>query len=151
AEAQGIWQVLKNQLNQPYAPHLHSKIALAKLPSHETASFLVMRSQQPANALILTADCGDFSFKKRAAQEILSKGLEEPFFSELRTRQQTAYLVRNWSQEMERHLYSFFAIQSSSHDTRDLLARFELFLESSLQNLSDQVIPKERFESIRAS
>ena len=54
-------------------------------------------------------------------------------------------------QELERHLYSFFAIQSSSHDSRDLLSRFELFLENSLQGLKDEVIPQERFESIRAA
>ncbi len=75
--------------------------------------------------------------------------MEEPFFSELRTKQQTGYAVTNWSQEIERHLYSFFAVQSSSHDTRDLLARFELFLESNLQHLSENVIPESRFESIR--
>ena len=133
----------------PYPPSRHFKVELAALPKATHPSYLVLESEHPANALILTADCGDFSFKRGAALEILSKGLEEPFFSELRTRQQTAYLVSNWSQEIERHLYSFFAIQSSSHDTRDLLARFELFLESSLQNLSDGVIPRERFEAIR--
>lgn len=150
-EAKSVWEMCKKTLaSAPYFPHLHPKLELAYLPQ-ENASYLVMKSQHPANALILTADCGDFSFKRRAAQEILSKGLEEPFFSELRTRQQTAYVVTNWSQELERHLYSFFAIQSSSHDTRDLLSRFELFLESSLQNLTDQVIPKERFEAIKAA
>lgn len=151
-EAQSVWETIK--VNLPftaYPPDLHPKIELANLPSQEDPSYLLITSEHPANALILALDCGNFSFKRRAAQEILSKGLEEPFFSELRTRQQTAYLVTNFSQELERHLYSFFAIQSSSHDTRDLLARFELFIETSLQRLTDEVIPKSRFESIRTS
>lgn len=152
-ESKQIWQLVKHTLAiaTPYPPSRHQKIELASLPSTEHPAFLVLKSENPANALILTADCGSFSFKKRAAQEILTKGLEEPFFSELRTRQQTAYLVSNWSMEIERHLYNFFAIQSSSHDTRDLLARFELFIESSLQELTDKVIPEERFESIKTA
>lgn len=151
-EAKEIWESFKTRLAAtPYPPKSHSKLKLANLPAHDQPACLVVKSQHLANALILTTDCGQFSFKRRAAQEILTKGLEEPFFSELRTRQQTAYLVTNWSQELERHLYNFFAIQSSSHDSRDLLARFELFIESSLQHLSDLVIPKERFESIRTA
>ncbi len=151
-ETSNIWQLIEtNFASTPYPPEEHPKRAVATLPSSETSTFASIESPHPANALILTADCGAFTFKKRAAQEILTKGLEEPFFSELRTKQQTGYLVGNWSQEMERHLYSFFAVQSSSHDTRDLLARFELFLENSLARLEDEVIPFERFEAIRAS
>jgi len=151
-QAEHVWDLVKNTIDaKPYALEDHALLELASLPSNKRPSLLTIQTEHPANALILTTDCGSFSFKKRAAQEILTKGLEEPFFSELRTKQQTAYIVTNWSQELERHLYSFFAIQSSSHDTRDLLARFELFLESSMQHLTDRVIPKERFESIRAA
>jgi len=151
-ESKGIWDMIKQTLLfMPYPPAQHPQIELGSLPSQDHPSYLMLKSKNPSNALILTTDCGNFSFKRRAAQEILTKGLEEPFFSELRTRQQTAYVVANWSQELERHLYSFFAIQSSSHATRDLLARFELFIESSLQNLTDKVLPKERFESIRTA
>jgi insulysin len=151
-EGELIWSELKQTLPfSPYPKEKHHKVALANLPAQEHPAYLAISSKNPANALILTMDCGNFSFKRRAAQEILTKGLEEPFFSELRTRQQTAYLVSNWSQELERHLYNFFAIQSSSHDTRDLLARFELFIESSLQELKDTLIPEERFEAIRTA
>ncbi|MFN0065066.1 MAG: insulinase family protein [Chlamydiales bacterium] len=143
--------VIKELGAKAFPPHLHKRLLTASLPEHLHPSYLVEKSIQPANALILTADCGKFSFERRAALDILSKGLQEPFFSELRTKQQTAYLVTNWAQEIERHLYAFFAIQSSSHETRDLLARFELFLETNLQHLADETIPEERFEAIRSS
>ncbi len=147
-----VWNTFEKTLTgRPFPLSKHPKKELASLPDQNHSTFLKLDSEHPANALILTADCGPFTFKRRAAQEILSKGLEEPFFSELRTRQQTAYIVSNWSQELERHLYSFFAIQSSSHDTRDLLARFELFLESSVQHLQESVIPQDRFEAIQAA
>ncbi len=151
-ESKTAWETVKDTLGfSAYPKNKHPKIEVAALPAQDHPSWLVLKSKNPSNALILTADCGNFSFKRRAAQEILTKGLEEPFFSELRTKQQTAYLVTNWSQELERHLYCFFAIQSSSHATRDLLSRFELFIESSLQNLTDTVMPKERFESIKTA
>jgi insulysin len=151
-ESSHAWELIKQTLAfSCYAPERHPKIQLAHLPAQDPPAYLLLQSEHPSNALILVMDCGNFSLKRRAAQEILTKGLEEPFFSELRTRQQTAYVVANWSQELERHLYNFFAIQSTSHDTRDLLARFELFIESSLQHLSEKVIPEERFESIRAA
>lgn len=100
---------------------------------------------------MLMIDEDAFSFERKAALDIFSKGLEEPFFTELRTKQQTAYLVKNWSQEIERHLYSFYVIQSSSHDPRDLLSRFELFFESTIDHLASEVIPEERFVSIQSS
>ncbi len=151
-EAKQLWEGMSQVLQSaPYLRTQHPKLELAILPEGKDPAFLVKKSALAGNAVLLTTDCGEFSFKRRAAHEILTKGLEEPFFSELRTRQQTAYLVTNWSQEIERHLYSFFLVQSGSHDTRDLLARFELFLESSLQDLSTQVIPRERFEAIRTA
>ncbi len=151
-EANRVWVLLDQSLNyHPFPKSEHTKIELGILPEGKDPSFLVKKSKLPGNVVLLTMDCGDFSFKRRAAHEILTKGLEEPFFSELRTRQQTGYMVKNWSQEIERHLYSFFLVESSTHDTRELLARFELFLESSLRDLSSQIISEDRFESIRQS
>lgn len=151
-ESRSIWnQMEKTFQSSPNSIDLQTHREIALLPEGKDPFFIVKKSSLPGNVVLLTTDCGGFSFQRRAAHEILSKGLEEPFFSELRTRQQTAYLVANWSREIERHLYSFFIVQSGTHDTRDLLARFELFLESSLQNFSTQTIPKERFESIRTS
>lgn len=144
-----IWSDYKESFTgNPYSPIDQYKIKLATLNSRGPY-YLVKKSKLPGNALILATDCGAFTFKRRAAQEILSKGMEEPFFSELRTRQQTAYIVKNWAKEMERELYAFFAIQSHSHDTRDLLSRFELFIESMVQNISTTGIPVAQFEAIR--
>jgi insulysin len=68
----------------------------------------------------------------------------------LRTKQQTAYIAKAWNAEEQRQLLQFFAVQSSTHSPTDLLARFELFLESFDKNLNIQ-IPEGRFESIRAT
>jgi len=136
--------------SKPYPASKHFQIELAALKLIRGPYLFSKKSKLEGNALILTADLGPFNFKTRASQEILSKSMEEPFFSELRTRQQTAYIVTNWAKELERELYSFFAIQSHSHDGRDLLARFELFIENFLQNIRQEVTA-EKFEILKNS
>lgn len=150
ADAKKLAFAVKEKLPKgSYPEEKHYQVELASFNVDPT--YVVRKSKLPENALILTIDADAFSFEREAAVEVLSKALEEPFFSELRTRQQTAYLVHNLSKEMKRHLYLFFLIQSSTHDTRDLLARFELFLETNLQHIAANEFSIERFELIKSS
>src|SRR5262249_12036796 len=89
-----------------------------------------------------------FTFKHRAAQQVIMQDISAPFFEELRTKQQTGYLVFSGSEEIERQLFSFFAVQSNTHDSRDLLARFELFLERYLQEFPTEMT-EDRFEVLK--
>lgn len=151
-QAQATVTQIKEKLDsKPYPKVLHPKVELAAFAESKDPAYLSKKSSLKGNVLLLTTDCGDFSFKRRGAQDILSKGLEEPFFTELRTKQQTGYVVSNWTKELERHLYSFFLVQSSTHDTRDLLSRFELFFENFVGELTTSTLPYERFESIKAA
>lgn len=151
AEARGLFERLEAKQREIYPVERHENLALNSLEEQQDPLYLMRECDLPGNAVILAADCGPFSFKRYAALEILSKGLEEPFFSELRTRQQTGYLVRNTFREMERGLFAFFLVQSNTHDPRDLLARFELFLEGALQTLTSSAVTEERFETMRAA
>ncbi len=75
-----VWDIFEHTLKcQAYPPLQHEKIELASLPSKEHSIYLTQRSQHPANAVILTTDCGAFSLKKRAAQEILTKDWKNLF------------------------------------------------------------------------
>jgi insulysin len=103
------------------------------------------------NATILAIEAVPFSFKARAAQEILMQTMKSPFFTNLRTKQQTGYLVMSRADEIERHLFNIFAIQSNTHDGRDLLARFELFIETFLQEMGNEELTEEHFNSVKQS
>jgi insulysin len=150
-EGQKVAQLFEQKMNYtPYPPQQHFHKAVSTL-GDKNPSYFVKKSKHPANVVILYLDAGDFSFQNQAALNILAKSLEEPFFSELRTKQQTGYVVSSWSDEIERRLFAFFLTQSSSHDPRDLIARFELFFESSLTHLEATAIPEARFESVRSS
>jgi insulysin len=106
---------------------------------------------QSGNANILIIENGCFSIKKRVMLQVLSKGLQESFFSELRTRQQTGYIVATEDRDYERELMQFFIVQSNSHDPCDLNARFELFIENTLRDFESKDFTKERFDTIRNS
>jgi len=85
----------------------------------------------------------------RAAQQVLNQGMKADFFTTLRTQQQTGYAVGNWEQEIERQLFFFFAVESDTHSGRDLLARFELFLETFLGKLGREQLTPEQFKAIQ--
>ncbi|MBA3958180.1 MAG: insulinase family protein [Parachlamydiaceae bacterium] len=120
------------------------------LPEDQGPFFLETESKMQGNAVVLAIEGDHFDFKFWATQQVLMQAVKEAFFTELRTKQQTGYIVYSDGLEVERHLFSLFAVQSNSHAGRDLLARFELFIEGYLQEIS-QEFSKERFELIKAA
>lgn len=118
------------------------------LPESEGPFSLTQTTDTHGNATVLLIDQGDFTFERRAAQEILSSALNEAFFDTLRTKQKTGYITSSQDIEFERRLYQFFAVQSNSHQPEDLLHRFELFLEDYRQDFTKNISP-ERFDLLR--
>jgi insulysin len=150
-DAQTLWSRLHTELSsQPFTLQDHSKKKVLVLSEKYGPYKLVQQTDRQGSGVLLLLQEGPFSFEKRAIQQILGYALSDAFFDTLRTKQQTAYLAKAWNTEEERQLLQFFAVQSSTHATTDLLARFELFLESFDKNLGEQ-IPEGRFESIRAT
>jgi insulysin len=150
-EAQSLWSSLHQELAaQPYAMPLHSKKKVLLLSEKYGPYKLVQPTDRQGSGVLLMLQEGPFTYEHRAIQQVLGYALTDAFFDTLRTKQQTAYIAKAWNTEEERQLMQFFAVQSSTHTPGDLLARFELFLETFDKNLAVQ-IPEERFESIRAT
>jgi insulysin len=82
--------------------------------------------------------------------QIIAGILQNEFFKELRTRQQTAYRLYNWSERVEGHLCHGFALQSSTHHPEDLLNRVNEFLDDFSDN-AEGILSEERVELIRNS
>lgn len=152
AQAKQLAEKLLNTLHsEPYPKERQYKHEVVNLPKDKGPFFIETPSKSQGNAVLLVVEGEDFSFKERAAQQILMKGMHEPFFSTLRTKQQTGYLVQCHDQETEKHLFNVFAVQSNTHDVRDLLARFELFIEGYMQELTKSELTEERFQTIRSA
>ncbi len=149
--AQALWGSLRTELSsQPFALSNHPKKKVLVLSEKYGPYKLVQSTDRQGSGVLLLLQEGPFSFENKGIQQVLGYALTDAFFDTLRTKQQTAYIAKAWNTEEERQLMQFFAVQSSTHTPTDLLARFELFLESFDKNLNVQ-IPEGRFESIRAT
>ncbi len=73
----------------------------------------------------------------RAASIVLGNFLNEPFFTELRTRQQLGYIVGSGSGSSRTQLQQIFVIQSSTHAPDVLQAKAEAFLLTTPAKLEE--------------
>jgi len=137
----------KNERTKPLSKREMSDLNITEGPFY-------IKSENDASgnvALLIIETPSEPNHKTRAIMQVLTKALDEPFFSELRTKQQTGYHVKASSKDFDGRLCHLFFVQSSTHDPRDLLARFELFIEGFLQELTRDTLTEERFEMIRGS
>lgn len=149
-EAESLWLDVVDTFpsNNAFLPKDHYKEKSFSFPSYGGPFQIVKNINMQGTCTLLAIDEGSFSFKKRAAQEILSTALSEAFFSELRTNQKTGYVARSWPLEINRNLYQMFIVQSNSYESNDLLSRFEIFIED-YQNSLPKLISNETFENIK--
>lgn len=142
-------ELLESLESEPYPKQEQPKKAVIVMPKDAGPFFVECKTKALGNAAILAIELDPFSFKLRAAQQILMQAMREPFFSNLRTKQQTGYIVISRAEEYEKHLFNIFAVQSNTHEGRDLLARFELFIESFMQEISKSEVSEARFNNIK--
>jgi insulysin len=145
-DAKGVADKLQKALGSALFPKKdRKKVEVIIIPDKQGPFFVDSKIKSQGNAAILAIEDPNFSFQTRAAQQVMMLAIEQSFFDTLRTKQQTGYLVYSADEEIARKLFNFFGVQSNTHDPRDLLARFELFIESYLQEINTQ-IPQERFD-----
>lgn len=148
-------EIAKNLFNtldgSPYPKEEQEKRMVIILPEKDGPFILESKTRSQGNAVILSIEDIQFSFKSRASQQILMQAMKPSFFEMLRTKQQTGYIVDNSDEEIEKRLFSSFLVQSNTHDPRDLLSRFELFIEGFLQEMEKSELPEGQFKTIAAS
>ncbi len=149
SEAMTLWISLKNTLKSsvyPYSEQYQSKTLL--LSNNNGPCTLALSSEMQGNASLLMIQIPTTSISKIASQEILSQVLWSSFFDTLRTKQQTAYIAKAWTEESDDKIMLFFGVHSTTHYPIELLARFELYLEEYLRNFETEM-PLARFESLK--
>ncbi len=122
-----------------------------ELPIEEGPFLVDIPLSCEGNAALLAIQNNASSSKHWATFALLSHDISGRFFNHLRTEQQTGYVVFAKPLEIQNRLFSLFAVQSHTHDSRDLLARFELFLENYLQKSLKEEMSPERFEQMKVS
>jgi insulysin len=109
----------------------------------ETGPIAGSNSAYSAEYLLPGADA-----RHRAAAAVLGNFIAQPFFNELRTRQQLGYIVGAGSGATRRTRSLYFVIQSSTHAPDDLRTRAETFIAT----LPDQLaaLPAAEFATLVA-
>ncbi len=65
------------------------------------------------------------------AARIIDKFISQPFYTEMRTKQQLGYIVSSAAQEDIGQHYLFFIVQSESHPADDIRERADRFIDYS--------------------
>ncbi|RKX33887.1 MAG: hypothetical protein DRP71_08975 [Verrucomicrobia bacterium] len=84
----------------------------------------------------------------RAASLFINNFMEEPFYTEMRTRQQLGYIVWSFTFPQEDELFGGFIIQSADYPADEIQNRVRAFLKTVPDLLAD--LPDEDFASIVA-
>ncbi|MCH1429316.1 MAG: insulinase family protein [Chlamydiales bacterium] len=134
----------------PYPKNEHQKKKIFSLKDSSKPTVISKQTSLRGNTSILMIEGPHFSFHNRAAQQIFNGVFKQPFFDTLRTKQQTAYMLHSWGDEKERTLQNFFMAYSNTHDARDILSRFELFIEEKLQSIHNKE-SEESFNAVKAA
>lgn len=142
-----LFQALKSS---PYPKAKQKRPEVVMLPENEGPFMWETTTKAQGNGVLLAIEYPTFDFKTRAVQQILMQAMKQPFFETLRTTQQTGYIVFSEGQEIERHLFNIFGVQSNTHSVRDLLSRFELFIEGFMQELP-HAFPETQFKLVKQS
>ncbi|MBI3271267.1 MAG: insulinase family protein [Planctomycetes bacterium] len=85
--------------------------------------------------------------ERKAALKVLNQLLPNRFYQDLRTLQQTGYVVSGGAMDMENLPVFYFLSQSSVVSPASLLGRFESFVKHLVPDLRE--LPPEAFESAR--
>lgn len=147
AQIQEVWKEVERIFDaQPYFFH---KDRAKQFVFPKDQSYLVLqKTHRKGNALLLLIQSEEASKKLEAIYKILTVVLHSEFFQEIRTKQQTAYRLYTWSEQMNQKVCQCFGVQSSTHSPLDLLRRVEFFLKE-FALASKEIFTRERFEGIR--
>jgi insulysin len=95
-----------------------------KIPSNDSCAILLYQHEPLDDA-------------SRAALQVLNTVMPNKFFQDLRTLQQTGYIVGSFCFEVESVPFFLFMSQSSLYDTSSLRGRFESFIKHCLDDLDE--------------
>ncbi|MDX8431262.1 MAG: insulinase family protein [Candidatus Algichlamydia australiensis] len=149
--AQLIWQNLRNTITYtPYPKENQLSTKYLSLTGGKGPFIIKKQTPHKSNATILLVEQGRSTPQTRAAQLVLNSAMHQTFYENLRTKQQTGYIVKSWPEEISGQLVQSFCVQSTTHHPNELLSRYELFLESYVIDF-ETMFSYEQFEKIKTS
>lgn len=112
---------------------------------------IVIQQKAATNNACLRLDyqLGKSDLKTRLAAQILARGMQNAFYTEMRTKQKLGYIVFSGTYNRQNVQYQTFIIQSGTHDSADLRKRAEQFIAGFPAEFKQ--MPAAMFAAIRKS
>jgi insulysin len=158
AKAKKVWDATVKKLTlkkdaKPLPQSLMQTNRMRDLPQQPT--FLQTSGISRGYTAVLLVDAGGLNCKEREALSVLYEAVPNRFYNDLRSKQQTGYLVQTSADVMvSHHNVINFVVQSSKYKPGDLLKRFNIFIAAMLKDLASKdskTLPKKKFGMIRNS
>ena len=99
---------------------------------------------QYTNELLVNNSCffrkyyiGEDSPETRAVSNIISKSIQQPFYTEMRTNQQLGYIVWSYARNLDESYYLNFLIQSGVYPADELDKRANAFIDTAPEFLRE--------------
>ena len=99
---------------------------------------------QYTNELLVNNSCffrkyyiGEDSPETRAVSNIISKSIQQPFYTEMRTNQQLGYIVWSYARSLDESYYLNFLIQSGVYPADELDKRANAFIDTAPEFLRE--------------
>ncbi|PIA59677.1 hypothetical protein AQUCO_00400519v1 [Aquilegia coerulea] len=153
-EANNIADIFKCNFSvEPLPVKLRHKERVLRLPSGANlVRDVLVRNKLEVNSVVelyfqIEVDTGLESTKLRALTDLFEEIVHEPFFDQLRTKEQLGYVVQCSTRVTYRVLGFCFCVQSSKYDPVYLHGRVDNFIDS-VQKLLDE-LDNESFENYR--
>jgi len=151
------WDTLMQELNAkdivalPEVDTLHEKMRVM----NEQPVWATTSGPSTGYGAVLVVDGGGLDCKEREALSVLYEALPPAFYADLRSKQQTGYLVETESTVfVSHHDVLFYLVQSTLYKPGDLTRRFQTFIAHAVKDLmcgNSTVMDKKNFESIRGA
>jgi len=121
----------------------------------EQKQMLHTQGSAHGNCAVLVLDAGGLGCKEREALSILYQAVPTRFYNDLRSKQQTGYLVQTDTQVMvSHHNIATFVVQSDNYKPGDLFGRYDKFIDEMLVDLASpkpDTLSEKKFEMIKAA
>lgn len=155
-----ISQVAAESLIESLTGEFFSQKSATALDKSEFLSLRVTKIRKSANELFILPltdtnntnsavvsqyQIGPESIQVECLTNLLENYLEEPFFDELRTKQQLGYIVSSYSHKIRGIFHFMLMVQSSTHSPEAIFSQISAFLQDyteKLQSLTDKKFKK---------
>ena len=127
------------------------QLKITKVPKGQEELFILplTDTNNTNSAMVTLYQIGPENIRDECLTSLVENYLEEPFFDELRTKEQVGYVVSSYSHKMRGIFHFVFLVQSSTHQPDDVWDKVNGFLMQVLKDVEG--ISEKKFKKLKKS